>query len=164
MDRQVLLEQFDECYDKNGWFVAVRNTLEGVTAAQASWKPNGRDNTIWECLSHLHYYNFAYLQRFKGIDFEYDVTDNDETFTGGEDATEADWNAAVEKFDSVMSEFRGLLDAADESRLSEQVSAKNPSTWASLISRINAHNAYHGGQILLLRKLQGSWNPDKGVS
>jgi hypothetical protein len=28
---------------------------------------------------------------------------------------------------------------------------------------IEAHNAYHIGQIVYLRKLQGSWNPDKGV-
>ena len=27
-----------------------------------------------------------------------------------------------------------------------------------------AHNAYHAGQILLLRKLQNAWNPEKGVS
>lgn len=37
----ILLEQLDECYDKNGWFVAVRNALEGVTAEQAVWKPEG---------------------------------------------------------------------------------------------------------------------------
>ncbi|MEP6937737.1 MAG: hypothetical protein ABI871_06680, partial [Chthoniobacterales bacterium] len=28
---------------------------------------------------------------------------------------------------------------------------------------ISTHNAYHTGQILYVRKLQGSWNPANGV-
>ena len=164
MNKKTLLEQFTECYDENGWFVAVRNAIEGVTAEQAVWKPEGSDNSIWETLAHMKYYNYAYLQRFKGIDYEYDVADNDETFESSEDASEAAWQAEVAKFDATMNEFRELLAAADDAKLDEQVSATDTSSWASLIARINAHNAYHGGQILLLRKLQGSWNPEKGVS
>lgn len=34
----------------------------------------------------------------------------------------------------------------------------------TLISDIDSHNAYHDGQILLIRKLLGSWNREKGVS
>jgi len=34
---------------------------------------------------------------------------------------------------------------------------------APTISHISTHNAYHTGQILYVRKLQGSWNPANGV-
>ena len=34
---------------------------------------------------------------------------------------------------------------------------------AATISHISTHNAYHTGQILYVRKLQGSWNPENGV-
>ena len=34
---------------------------------------------------------------------------------------------------------------------------------APTIANISTHNAYHTGQIIYARKLQGSWNPDKGV-
>jgi hypothetical protein len=34
---------------------------------------------------------------------------------------------------------------------------------ASGIAHIGTHNAYHLGEIVYVRKLQGSWNPDKGV-
>lgn len=164
MNRETLREQVTECYDTNGWFVAVRNTIAGVTAEQAVWKHEGADNSIWETLAHLTYYNYAYVQRFKGLDYDYDVADNDATFESSKDASEADWQAEVAKFDATMNAFRELLAAAGDAKLDEQVSANNASSWASLIARINAHNAYHGGQILLLRKLQGSWNPEKGVS
>ncbi len=31
------------------------------------------------------------------------------------------------------------------------------------IAHVGMHNAYHIGQIIYIRRLQGSWNPEKGV-
>ena len=163
MNKETLLKQYDRCFNEDGWFVAVRNAIEGLTVEQAAWKPEDSVNCIWETLSHITYYNNAYLQRFKGIDYQYDVSTNDETFSTGE-YTDADWQADVARFDAIMVEWRGLIATADESKFSQPVSAENSAAWAELIANVNAHNAYHGGQILLLRKLQGSWNPEKGVS
>ena len=162
MIKSFLLGQFAACYDKNAWFVAVKNALDGLTAEQAAWKPAGADNSIWETLSHLNFYNYAYVERFKGNPYEYPVDDNDATFDAGQG--EEAWRAELARFDSIMTEFRALIEAADESKFDEAVSDENPAKWKVLISNINTHNAYHGGQILLLRKLQGAWNPAKGVS
>lgn len=164
MIKRFLLGQFAVCYDKNAWFVAIKNALDGVTAEQAAWKPAGVDNSIWEIVSHLNFYNYAYVERFKSLTYEYLVDDNDATFTAAEGATDAAWAAEVARFDAILTEFRELIEAADESKFDEPVSNENPAKWKVLISNINTHNAYHGGQILLLRKLQGSWNPEKGVS
>lgn len=164
MIKETLLRQFTACYDTNNWFVAVRNAIEDVTFERAAWKPEGSDeNCIWEILSHLTYYNYAYLQRFKGLQYEYDLDNNDQTFSTGEYA-ETDWQADVARFDAVMKEWRELIAAASDAKFGERVSDKNAATWAEVIADVNAHNAYHGGQIVLLRKLQGSWIPSKGVS
>ena len=164
MDKNTLLKQYDRCYNENGWFVAVRKAIVGITVDQAVWKPDNVDiNCIWEVLSHITYYNHAYLQRFKGIDYKYDVGTNNETFSVGE-CEDAEWLADVERFDAVMAEWRTLIEQADESMLAQPISSQIRSTWADLIATVNAHNAYHGGQIVLLRKLQGSWNPEKGVN
>ncbi len=162
--KEILLEQFTACYDENGWLVALKNALQNLTAEQAAWKPENSDNSIWETLSHLNYYNEAYFKRFQGIKYTYRVANNDETFSSAENASDEAWGAEVERFVSVMSEWRKLLEAADETKFDEPVSEKNRSLWATIISEINAHNAYHGGQIVLLRKLQGSWDAATGVS
>jgi uncharacterized damage-inducible protein DinB len=161
MTKEILLAQLATCYDTNGWFVATKNAIANVTAEQAEWKPEGADNSIREIINHLNYYNNAYLQRFKGIDYEYKVADNDETFDKGEAPT---WEAEAMRFDAIMNEWRELIEKADESKLDEMAPPKNESKWGELISMINTHNAHHGGQIVLLRKLQGSWNSKKGVS
>lgn len=160
----LIKRQLSQSHDTNGWFVAVKNALEGVDVELACWKPADADiNCIWETVAHLTYYNYAYLQRFKGIDFEYDVASNNETFSVGE-YNEADWQAEIVRFDSVMNEFRGLIDTADESKFSETVSADNQTKWATLILNIAAHNAYHAGQIMLIRRLRGAWDLANGVS
>ena len=162
--KEILLEQFTACYDENGWFVAVKNALRNLTAEQAAWKPENSDNSIWETLAHLNFYNEAYLKRFQGIEYVYPTDDNSETFSSADAATEEAWRAEAERFDSVMVEWRNLLRDAGEAKFDEAVSATNKASWASLIAHVNAHNAHHGGQIVLLRKLQKSWDASKGVS
>jgi uncharacterized damage-inducible protein DinB len=164
MNKENLLKQFATCYDENGWFVAVRNVIDGVTAEQAAWKAEGTNNSIWESLAHLTYYNNAYVLRFKGEKYEYNISTNEESFAAPSNPSEDDWQAEVEKFGRVMTEFRSLIEAADEAKFDQPVSETNKASWAELILNINAHNAYHGGQMLLIRKLQGSWNREKGVS
>jgi len=160
----LLERQISNSFDENGWFVAVKNALDGVNVEVACWKPADADiNCIWETLSHLTYYNNAYLQRLKGIDHQYDIASNDESFSTGEYG-EASWQADVSRFNAVMTEFLELVVAADDGRLAELVSAENQTKWATLILNIAAHNAYHAGQIVLLRKLQDRWDRSNGVS
>ena len=45
----------------------------------------------------------------------------------------------------------------------ETADDKKLQTWASEIAHIGTHNSYHVGQMIIVRKLQGSWNPEKGV-
>lgn len=164
MKKDLLLQQFANCYDENGWFVALKNAIAGVTAEQAAWKPEGTDNSIWEIISHLNYYNNAYLERFRGVDFEYGISSNDETFAQAETPSESDWQKETERFDSIMSGWRDELEKTTDPRLSEIAPPHKESPWWKVIANINAHNAHHGGQVVLLRKLQGSWDTAKGVS
>jgi len=160
--KETLLRQFNVCFETNGWFVAVQNAISGLTEEQASWKPDGAGNSIWGLLSHMNYYNGAYLERFQGRAFEYDVADNDATFT--QSGSEADWKDEVANFERIMSGWRSVLESADGSKLDELAPPRNESPWSTVIANINAHTAHHGGQIVLMRKLQGSWNSGEGVS
>jgi uncharacterized damage-inducible protein DinB len=158
--KDLLLDQLATCYDRNGWFVAVKNAVEGVTAEQAAWKPAGAQHSIWELISHINHDNNTYLQRFQGIEYNSPAANNDETFISVNDS----WAAELERFETIMTRWRELLKDAVDAKLDELAPPKNKASWATVIANMNTHNAYHGGQILLLRKLQGSWDPDHGVS
>jgi hypothetical protein len=76
---------------------------------------------------------------------------NDETFNA---LDQAKWDEVRQSFDKVLTELEKLVAAADEKTLQ---------SWAPTLGRIATHNAYHTGQIIILRKMQGAWDPAKGV-
>jgi hypothetical protein len=53
-----------------------------------------------------------------------------------------------------MTDYEKLVESTDEQKLSSM---------ATMVANICTHNAYHVGQIVYVRKLQGSWNAEKGV-
>ncbi len=162
--KEFLLDQFTTCYDENGWFVALKNTLNHLSAADAAWKSENVDNSIWGILAHLNFYNERYLKRFKDETIEKSDLENSETFADSDETTEEAWMREVERFNTIMSEWRNAIESADESKFAQMVSAENQTAWAEIVGLINTHNSHHGGQIVILRKLQSSWDASKGVS
>ena len=77
---------------------------------------------------------------------------NEETF--GNNLDKAGWENAVKQLDAVLSDMEKWIESADDSSFRKQ---------ADNIAHVSTHNAYHTGQILYIRKQQGSWDPAKGV-
>ena len=163
-DKEFLIDQFTSNYDTDGWFVALGNTFKGLSAENAAWKPDGVDNSIWGIVRHLNFYNERYLKRFKGEPVEESEMENSETFAGAESVSEEAWQAEIERFNRVMSSWRSEFEAAGEEKFLQMYSKENQTTWAEIVGLMNTHHAHHGGQIVILRKLQGSWDASKGVS
>ena len=60
-----------------------------------------------------------------------------------------------QKLDAVLADMEKWIESAGTRR----ACASRPDN----IAHVSAHNAYHTGQILYIRKQQGSWDPEKGV-
>ena len=82
--KQLLLEQFRTCYNGTNWywFVNLLTAIDSLTAEQAAWKDNSTNNSIWQIVNHLIFWNTRYLNRFKGIPVQEMKGDNDSTFEG----------------------------------------------------------------------------------
>jgi hypothetical protein len=100
---------------------------------------------------HIVYWDRRSLQKFKGEPQDKFSGNNDETFNNF-DAKK--WESMVKQLDEVMTDWEKAVEAADDAKLKDSYSE---------IAHIGAHNAYHIGQIVYVRKEQGSWNPEKGV-
>ena len=147
----VLLEQLRTTHNVKDWFVPANVAVEGLTPEQASWKDNSGNHSVGQLANHLVFWNSQELAKFKGEKPEKFSGNNDETFNNFDSKR---WNDTVQQLDRVMTELEKVVEAADDKKLAE---------WASEIAHIGAHNAYHIGQMIYVRKLQGSWNPEKGV-
>ncbi len=162
--RQVLLEQLAACNDKNGWFVSMSSALEGLTAEQAAWRPDASGHSIWQILNHLFFWNDRYLRRYQGLPVP-EAGENAATFdsqpsTGSED----EWRAARAQFRAVMDGWASAIEKADMDKLASAVREGSTDTWHSTLANLTLHTAHHVGQIVTLRRTQGSWDSKKGVS
>lgn len=149
--RGVLLQQLRTTHTEANWFVPAKTAIDGLTAEQASWSPGKGDHSVGQLAYHLWFWDARALSDFKGEKNPAFTGKNEETF---DNFSASQWNDLVKKLDQVMTDWEKAVETADEKTISEK---------ASLIAVIGAHNAYHIGQILYVRKLQGSWNPEKGV-
>jgi DinB superfamily len=150
--RGVLLEQLRTTNNAEDWFVPVSIAVDGMTAEQAQWKPTGKDaHSVGQLAYHIWYWDSRSLQQFKG--------EKPAPFDGNNNGTfdkfdAAQWNDLLKKLNQELADWEAAVQSADDAKLAAN---------ASLIAHIGAHRAYHVGQILYVRKLEGVWNPDKGV-
>lgn len=157
--RSILLEQLRSTHNKAEWFVPINTAVAGLTPDQARWIPPSQgpnnpapaDHSVGMLANHLLFWNSEALARMKDPKAPQFNGSNEETFNRFDAAS---WTATCQKLDQVLTDIEALVETADDSHLQ---------TWASQLAHIGTHNAYHTGQIIEIRKLQGSWNPEKGV-
>jgi len=149
--RGVLLEQLQTTHNDEDWFVPANVAVAGLTADQAKWTPGKGSHSVGQLAYHLWFWDTQSPARLKGQKPPAFSGNNDETFN---DFTPAQWDDLVQKLNQVMTDWETAVREADDQKLADN---------ASLIAHVGAHNAYHIGQILYVRKLQGVWDPSKGV-
>jgi hypothetical protein len=158
--RSVLLSQLRSTHSKEEWFVPINIAVSGLTPEQAKWIPKSElgaknpapaDHSVGMITYHLLFWNAEQLARMKGEKGAPIPPDNKDTFNNFDAST---WPSTATKLDAVLTEMEHLVETADDAQLAK---------WADTIAHISAHNAYHVGQIIYVRKLQGSWDPEKGV-
>ncbi|UFJ41381.1 DinB family protein [Brevibacillus humidisoli] len=153
---ELLLHQLEITYDKEDWYPPLVPALAGVTAEQASWRPPGAAvNTIGETVNHLLFYKERVLQRLRGSEPTSTAANNDETFSAGAAAdAEQSWQETLNRLQDVHQQIRETLAGMDDNSFDQPI----PQTpMGILMTSILLHDAYHTGQIIQLRKLQGSW-------
>lgn len=149
--RSLLLHELHTTHNQADWFVPISVAVDGLSAEQANWQPPAGGHSAGQLTYHLLFWNRRNLEKFKGEKPGKFSGNNDDTFVKFD---EKQWADTVKQLDQVMTDLEKLVETADEQKLA---------VWAPTVANICTHNAYHVGQIVYVRKLQGSWNPEKGV-
>jgi uncharacterized damage-inducible protein DinB len=148
--KSILLQQLRTTHNQKEWFVPANVAVEGLTAEQANWKDGKGNHSVGQLVNHLVFWNSEELAKFKGEPPPKYSGNNDDTFNF--DAKQ--WTAAVKQLDEVLAAWEKAVEAADDAKLKD---------WYSIIAHVGTHNAYHIGEIVYVRREQGSWDASKGV-
>jgi uncharacterized damage-inducible protein DinB len=149
--RSILLGQLHSTHDKSDWFVCANVAVANLTPEQANWKDGKGNHSVGQLTYHLLFWDSRSLATFQGHPLPNFKGENTETF----DKFDAkSWNDTVSKLDQVMTDLEKTVASATDTQLAE---------WAPTIANIATHNAYHIGEIVMVRKEQGVWDASKGV-
>ena len=149
--KQILLDQLKTTHNKKEWFVPLSVAVEGLTPEQAMWQDKSGNHSVGQLARHITFWNEQELAKFNGTKPEAFSGNNDETFNSFDKNS---WPETVKRLEKVLSDWEKAIETADDAKLKD---------WYNDISHMSTHNAYHTGQMIFVRKLQGAWNPEKGV-
>jgi hypothetical protein len=145
---ELLLAMLAEGFTLSSWHGPnLRQSLKGVKAKQAAWRPaHGRHN-IWELALHTAYWKYAVRRKIEGGKRLLFALKGSNFFTRPEKgkATEAAWRADLAL---LAKEHRALEQSV------RRVLTTNPSRrLLRMLYGVAFHDVYHAGQIRLLRRL-----------
>lgn len=147
---EFLLQILDSTFDKESWYAPLKPAMEGLTAKQASWRPPGEGTkSIWENVNHLIYYKERLVATLEGHEWTR-IDGNDTFFITKQTEDDDDWNFTMKRAENVHNKLKELLGKMSSEDL-------NGNELESDLIDIFLHDAYHTGQIMQLRKMQGSW-------
>jgi hypothetical protein len=146
-----LLRVMDRAWDDELWHPPLKHAVDGLTAAQAAWHAAPGALTAWQFVNHVAFWKESALRRLAGLGRSKAEDDNDATFgPPGEAADEAGWQATLARLEKAQEDLRGRVAAMRDGDLADR-------DREALLYGVASHDAYHGAEIVQLRKLQGAW-------
>ena len=147
----LLLNVLDSTFEKESWYAPFKHAIEGLTAEQAIWKPFGEaTKTIWENVNHLIYYKERLAANLEGREWPHNLDGNETFYLTDQSNDDKEWKKVVERSEIAQRKLRQVLSTISDQELDQNSLERK-------LLDIMLHDAYHTGQIIQLRKMQGSW-------
>ncbi|HKS96821.1 MAG TPA: DinB family protein [Terriglobia bacterium] len=148
---RLLLQMLDEAYQRPTWHGPnLAQSLRGVSARLAAWRPQPGRHNIWEVAVHAAYWKYAVRRRLRGEPRASFALPGSNWFRRP---------LPGKRGEKAWAEDRELL-AQEHMRLRAAVAEylKGAPTERALrmIFGVAFHDVYHAGQIRLLRRLKNS--------
>lgn len=149
-ETESLAELLERTFRGGAWHgPAVLETLEGLDAASAAERPIPDAHSIWEVVHHLTAWNEVPRRRIDGERLE-GLADEDD-WPPVDSTSPASWERALEALDEAHRRLHERVRGLAGEDLARPVAGSDPTLRGMLLGVVQ-HNAYHAGQIVLLRR------------
>jgi hypothetical protein len=144
----MILDLFDEAFARKTWHGPnLWQSLKGVNARQAAWRPARSRHNIWEETLHAAYWKYAVRRRMQGGMRGSFVLKGSNFFPRPEpgNLSESAWMADK----AILRQEHAALRKAIEAALRKPIAPRV----LKMLWGVAFHDIYHAGQIRLLRRL-----------
>lgn len=143
-----ILKLFADLQHGDCWIgLNFKEVLHGVDAGKAARTLHADGNSIWMLVSHLVYWRTTVVNRLTGSDNPPPFKD----FSLPPELNEANWKQALHDFEAAYHLLRNAIQHFNADNLYKD-SPKKGQTYHELIIGCLQHDAYHMGQMALLKK------------
>ena len=130
----------------------TKEILNGITAEQAAARPIPNAHTIAELVAHMTTWRDFAIHMLRG-EFDYRVEiGSDADWRTSDGLTAEGWEQIKERLHHTQGELLELLEGTPDDVL-DQLAGDRPFTLRVIVDGVVDHDTYHGGQIVLLKKL-----------
>jgi len=167
-DLKTLLQQpLLELLEGKGAHANPLGCTEDLSAALARRRPEGHPCSVWEVVLHLNYWMEYDLKRVRGAPHPYPSHAADSWPPLPPESAKESWQQAVAQFAALLRDWQALCRVELESLMRPAVATRpahseQASSVLALVIQTIAHNSYHVGQIVLVRRALGAWPSKRG--
>jgi hypothetical protein len=154
----LLLKLLNEGFDTKAWHGPnLRGSLRRVHAVTAAWRPRPGRRSIWELAVHAAYWKYTVRRRLLGEDRGSFPLKGSNWFVRPDPAVHADdweeaWIADLKLLDQTHVTLRDAVSDLSPDELTN-IPLGCKLTNAESIYSIAMHDAYHAGQVQLIKRL-----------
>lgn len=135
--------QHGDCWIGNNF----KETLHGVNSQKAMLSISGKTNSIWQLVAHITYWRTTVVNRLTGSVNPPPFAD----FLLPDEPNEENWRQALHDFEAAYHLLRNAIHHFNEENLYKP-SPKKEQSFYDVIMGCLQHDAYHLGQMILLKK------------
>jgi uncharacterized damage-inducible protein DinB len=150
-----------------GAHVSPLACVEDLSAELAGSTVSGLPHSVWQILRHLNYWLDYELHRIDGHRVPYPACAADSWPMASKPANESEWRREVLLFAEKLQAMARLANSDAEAlgravEITTPVHAQLSNSLEAVLWQTIAHNSYHVGQIVLLRRFLNAWPPPGG--
>lgn len=148
-----LIDRYRHSYEGPAWHGPdTMEILKGVTSEQAAARPIPNAHTIAELVAHITTWRDFAIHILRG-DFDYRVEiGSDADWRTSDGLTTEEWELIKERLQRSQIELVELLEQTRDDVLDQQAGDR-PFTVRVIVDGVIDHDIYHGGQMVLLKKM-----------
>lgn len=147
-----ILKLFADLEHGNCWIGNnFKEVLHGIDAEKAIETVSDKTNSIWQLVAHITYWRTSVVNRLTGSMNPPPFLD----FLLPDEPSEANWRQALHDFEAAYHLLRNAVHHFNADNLDKSSPVKEQ-TYYELIMGCLQHDAYHLGQIMLLKKTHKS--------
>ncbi len=143
-----IVKQFEALQHGDCWVgTNFKDTLHGVTAVHAAGAVAANGNSFWQLTNHIIYWRTTVVKRLTGSLNPPPFKD----FLLPNGVTDGNWKQTLLDFEAAYHALRSAVHAVKEEQLDKPTVRKDQTCYQLILGCLQ-HDAYHLGQLVLLKR------------